>query len=225
MSAAQKIHASTQKFTEIVDFFENVVVMEGGSACLIIEITASNFALLSKREQDSRIFSYASLLNSLSFPIQILIRNKRIDITSYLKDLDEVIKSSKNPQLQAYIGYYRDFVQEMVTVNVVLNKSFYIVIPFSSLEMGIAGAKQAAQKGKKTNAQTHSLPDGAAKSLQSKAETVLGQLQKFAVSARILEREDLIKLFYDIYNNGADIEVEQIESAVGASIVTGGSKQ
>ncbi len=224
MSAAQKIHASTQKFTEIVDFVENVVVMEGGAACLIIEITASNFALLSKREQDSRIFSYASLLNSLSFPIQILIRNKRIDITSYLKDLDEIIASSKNPQLQTYIGYYRDFVQEMVTVNVVLNKSFYIVIPFSSLEMGMVGVKQTAQKGQKTNAQTKSLPEGAAKSLQSKAETVLGQLQKFAVSARVLEREDLIKLFYDIYNNGADIEVEQIDPAVGASIVTGGPK-
>ncbi len=224
MSAAQKIHASTQKFTEIVDFVENVVVMEGGSACLVIEITASNFALLSKREQDSRIFSYASLLNSLSFPIQILIRNKRIDITSYIKDLEDVIKSSKNPRLQTYIGYYRDFVQEMVTVNVVLNKSFYIIIPFSSLEMGISGAKQATQKNQKTNAQTKNLPEGAAKSLQSKAQTVLTQLQKFAVSAKILEREDLIKLFYDIYNNGANIEVEQIEPAGGASIVTGGAK-
>ncbi len=142
MSAAQKIHASTQKFTEIVDFLDNVVIMQGGNASMIIEITASNFALLSKREQDSRIFSYASLLNSLSFPIQILIRNKRLDITSYIKDLDEIIRTSKSPQLQAYIGYYRDFVQEMVTVNVVLNKSFYIVIPFSSLEMGVAGGKQ-----------------------------------------------------------------------------------
>lgn len=225
MSAAQKIHASTQKFTEIVDFDDNVVVMEGGSACLIIEITASNFALLSKREQDSRIFSYASLLNSLSFPIQILIRNKRIDITSYLKDLDGLIETSKNPQLQAYIGYYRDFVQEMVTVNVVLNKSFYIVIPFSSLEMGIGGARQPATKDPKVKKAAGALPDGAVKNLQSKADQVLGQLQKFAVSARVLEREDLIKLFYDIYNNGSNIEVEQIETAVGAAIVTGGASK
>ncbi|HVF69388.1 MAG TPA: hypothetical protein VNA13_02355, partial [Xanthomonadales bacterium] len=196
MSAAQKIHASTQKFTEIVDFVDNMVVLEGGSACLIIEITASNFALLSKREQDSRIFSYASLLNSLSFPIQILIRNKRIDISSYLKDLEEIIKTSKNQQLSSYIGYYHDFVQEMVTVNVVLSKSFYIVIPFSSLEMGIPGAKKAAPKGSKVP--VSALPEGASKNLQSKAEQVLAQLQKFAVSARILERDDLIKLFYDI---------------------------
>src|SRR6266480_2344792 len=145
--AAQKIHSSTQKFTEIVDFVDNVVVLDGGNACMVIEITASNFALLSKREQDTRIFSYASLLNSLSFPIQILIRNKRMDITSYIKELDEVIKNTKNPQLGTYIQYYRTFVHEMVTVNVVLNKAFYIVVPYSSLETGVGGVKQAAQKG------------------------------------------------------------------------------
>jgi len=94
-----KIHASTQKFTEIVDFVDEIVVLEGGNACLIIEITASNFALLSKREQDSRIFSYAALLNSLSFPIQIIIRNKRMDISNYLLELDEIIRTTKNPQL------------------------------------------------------------------------------------------------------------------------------
>lgn len=222
--AAQKIHASTQKFTEIVDFIDNTVILEGGNACLIIEITASNFALLSKREQDSRIFSYASLLNSLSFPIQILIRNKRIDITSYLKELDEAIKNSKNQRLQAYIGYYRDFVQEMVTVNVVLNKSFYIVIPFSALEMGITGGKSSSSKAQKGKSSGAPLPQSATKSLQSKAEAVLGQLQKFAISARILEKEDLIKLFYDIYNDGANIEVEQIDPSVNAPIVTGGQK-
>lgn len=194
---------------------------------MVIEITASNFALLSKREQDSRIFSYASLLNSLSFPIQILIRNKRIDITSYLKDLDELIKTSKNPQLQSYISYYRDFVQEMVTVNVVLSKSFYIVIPFSSLEMGVAGASKTVQKPQKSKSGIPgaTLPEGALKNLQSKAQTVLGQLQKFAVTARVLEREDLIKLYYDIYNNGANIEVEQLDGAVSAPIVTGGEKK
>ena len=109
----------------------------------------------------------------------------------------------------------------MVTINVVLNKSFYIVIPFSSLEMGVGGVKQTA---KKSNAQASKLPEGATKSLHSKAETVLAQLQKFAVSARILEREDLIKLFYDIYNDGSNIEAEQIEPAGQVSIVTGATQ-
>ncbi len=219
--AAQKIHATTQKFTEIVDFIDNVVVFEGGYACIIIEITASNFALLSKREQDTRIFSYAALLNSLSFPIQIIIRNKRVDITNYIKDLDEVIKTTKNTQLATYIKYYRTFVHEMVTVNVVLSKSFYIVIPYSSLETGVGGVSQTRQKG---GAQSQAFAETAKKTLSTKAGSLLSQLQKFAMSARVLEKEDLIKLFYDVYNGGTGLEAEQVGSGIEAPIITGGGK-
>jgi cytochrome b involved in lipid metabolism len=213
----QKIQSSTQKFTEIVDFVDNIVVLEGGAACMIIEITASNFALLSKVEQDSRIFSYASLLNSLSFPIQIIIRNKRMDITSYLKELDEIEKTINAQQLKNYIRLYQAFVHDMVTVNVVLNKDFYIVIPYSSLEAGVTGAIQSTQKG---TSQAQIFAKNAKKTLEVKANSILAQLQKFATSARILEKEDLIKLYYNIYNEGTDLQVDQIESGVNATMIT-----
>lgn len=217
--AAQKIHASTQKFTEIIDFVDSIVVLDGGNACMVIEITASNFALLSRREQETRIFSYATFLNSLSFPTQILIRNKRMDISSYLHELDDVISSTKNQQLMTYVKYYRTFVNEMVTVNVVLNKSFYIIIPFSSLEGGVGGVAQTVQKGKSA---AEAVATNAKKALQTKVDSLLGQLQRFASSARLLERDDLIKLFYDIYNEGPDIDVQQIEPGMTAAIIKGG---
>jgi hypothetical protein len=221
--AAQKIHATTQKFTEIVDFADDIVILEGGNACMIIEITASNFALLSKREQDSRIFAYAGLLNSLSFPIQVLIRNRRMDISSYIHELEEVITNTKNPQLSIYVQYYAAFVKEMVTVNVVLNKSFYIVIPFSSLEMGVTGATNQVQQKKQS--QKDAFIESARKILQNKANSVLGQLQKFATSARILEKDDLIKLFYEIYNEDTEIAIDQMESGADASFIKGGNQQ
>ncbi len=214
----QKIHSSTQKFTELVDFVDNVVILQGGGACMVIEITASNFALLSQREQDTRIFSYAAFLNSLSFPIQILIRNKRMDISSYLKGLEEIEKTITLPQLKNHIKLYRAFVHEMVTVNVVLNKSFYVIIHYSSLETGVSGAAQTAQKG---ISQIEIFAQAAKKSLQSKADSVLMQLQKFAMSAKILEKEDLIKLFYIIYNEEADLQVQQIANGTNAAIITG----
>ena len=220
--AAQKIHATTQKFTEIVDFADDIVIFEGGNACMIIEITASNFALLSKREQDTRIFSYAGMLNSLSFPIQILIRNKRMDISNYIHELDEVVKSTKNPQLSAYIEYYSAFVKEMITVNVVLNKSFYIIVPFSSLEMGVTGATQTQQKG---GTHTDNFVTEARKVLQNKASSLLGQLQKFATSAKILQREDLIKLYYEIYNEDTEIDINQMEDGADAAMIRGGAQQ
>jgi hypothetical protein len=219
--AAQKIHASTQKFTEIVDFVGSTVILSGGNACMIVEITASNFSLLSRREQDLRIYSYAGLLNSLTFPIQILIRNKRMDISSYLKELEGVIANTKNENLANYIQYYRSFVQEMVTVNVVLNKAFYIIIPYSSLESGAKGVAQIQQTSK---SQVDAFAQMAHKSLEAKAGTLLGQLQKFSVTAKILEREDLIKLFYDLYNEGEKIDVEHMMSGIDTAIITGGKK-
>ena len=220
--AAQKIHATTQKFTEIVDFADDIVILEGGNACMIIEITASNFALLSKREQDSRIFSYAGMLNSLSFPIQVLIRNRRMDISSYITELEKQINSTKNQQLAAYIEYYSAFVKEMVTVNVVLNKSFYIIVPFSSLEMGVTGATQTQQK---KLSQKETFIESARKILQNKAVALLGQLQKFATSARILEKEDLIKLYYEIYNEDTEIAIDQMQAGADAPFIRGEGQQ
>ncbi len=189
---------------------------------MIIEITASNFALLSKVEQDSRIYAYAGMLNSLSFPIQILIRNRRMDISSYIHELEDAISNTKNEQLAAYIEYYAAFVKEMVTVNVVLNKSFYIIIPFSSLEMGATGATQIQQK---KQSQKDLFIETARKILTGKANSLLGQLQKFASSARILEQEDLIKLFYEIYNKDTEVDIDQMEQGADAPIIRGGIQQ
>jgi hypothetical protein len=218
--AAQKI-SSTQKFTEILDFVGSTVVMAGGNACLIIELTASNFSLLSKREQDSRVYSFASLLNSLSFPLQILIRNKKMDISIYLKELDKVIQNTKNERLANYVKYYRSFVQEMVTVNTVLNKSFYVILSYSSLEQGATQAMQQAS----SQSQIEAFAQTARKSLDEKAVLILGQLQKFSVTAKILQREELIKLFYDLYNEGDKIEAEHVEKGINQAIVTGGQNR
>lgn len=214
----KKIQASTQNFTEIIDFVGSTVIMNGGKACLIIEITASNFALLSKKEQDARVYSYAGLLNSLSFPIQILIRNKRIDISSYVKDLDDIIKKTTNQNLAEYIQLYRDFIKEAMTVNVVLSKSFYVIITYSYLEAGTAGAGQLLQNNRQ---QIEAFAEKAHKSLEIKANTVLSQVRRFAVTAKVLERDDLIKLFYDLYNENNEIESGYGEGGINAPIVRG----
>lgn len=200
----QSVHATTQKFTEIVDITDNAVILEGGYACLIIEVTGSNFALLSQKEQETKIVSYASLLNSLTFPIQILIRNKRVDITSYLKELEAQERSTRNDLLATHIKLYRNFVHEMIRVNVVLSKQFYLVISYNSLEGGVGGVAPAATNGSKDFSST------AERALVQKAESLLPQIQKLAVSAKVLQKEELIKLFFDMYNTN---------DSIGATIV------
>lgn len=217
---AHKGTNSTQIFTELLDIVDNIVLFTNGSAAIIIEITASNFTLLSQKEQDTKIYSYAALLNSLTFPIQILIRNKRMDITSYLKELEEAEGATKNQLLAEHIRLYREFVREMIRVNVVLTKTFYVVIPYSSLESGLSGvshnyAKDAVQK--------QAFVEAAQKSLLGKAESVHTQLNRLAVTAKTLEKEELIKLYYDIFND-AGIQGTQAQSDVNTPLIkTGGN--
>lgn len=217
MKSAQKIHSSTQKFTEIVDIGDEVVVLEGGYACLIIEVTGSNFALLSQKEQEAKIVSYASLINSLTFPIQVLIRNKRVDITSYLKELEEQEHNTKNDLLASHIKLYRTFVHEMIRVNVVLSKQFYLVISYSALEGGVTGAAQQAQKGAPTSGKDFMAT--ATKALETKAAALLPQIQKLAVSAKVLQKEELIKLFYEIYNSNESMGATMVGEDLNTPII------
>lgn len=207
-NSAQKANTSTQRFIEVMDIVEDVVVVNGGNACLIIEVQATNFALLSAEEQDAKIYSYAALLNSLSFPIQIIIRSKKLNISSYLKLLEEERQNSKNSKLSEQIGLYKGFVEELVKVNTILDKKFYIVIPYSSLEKGLAGAREQAGTG---SSQSFFLV-GAKASLRSKAESIHTQLGRLNLKAETLEKERLVKTFYEIFND-INIDSQQTDHA------------
>lgn len=212
MKAAQNIRASTQKFIEIQDIREDVALLGGNTACMVIEVQASNFTLLSKEEQEGKIYAYAALLNSLSFPIQVLIRNKRIDISSYLKLLDAQVGQTQNEKLALQIRLYRDFVQELVKINVVLDKNFYIVVSYSPLEKGVIGA---------TNYSTGKNAEftGTQAALHTKADAVHAQLARLNLRAKTLQKEELIKLFYSMFNDDF-IDTADIADSMKAPMVT-----
>ena len=193
--SAQKSRATTQKFIEIRDIVDNIVLLSGGSACLVIEVQATNFSLLSQEEQDIKVLSYSSLLNSLSFPIQVFIRSKKIDISSYLRLLDDEINKSQNQLLKNQITLYKDFVQDLIKVNTVLDKKFYIAISYSGLEGESAKSK-----------------------LSSKAESLHAQLKRMNLPAKTLSREELVKLFHEIYNGDFE-QIDKIAQNIKYSFV------
>ncbi|MBI2613950.1 MAG: hypothetical protein HYW62_04200 [Candidatus Levybacteria bacterium] len=196
-TAAKNSKATTQKFIEIHDIIDNIVLLSGGNACLVIEVQATNFSLLSQEEQDVKVLSYSSLLNSLSFPIQVFIRSKKIDISSYLRQLDEEAAKSQNQLLKNQIKLYKDFVQELIKVNTVLDKKFYIAIPYSGLEGGI-------------NMRGNNFFPSAKSKLSSKAESLHSMLRRMNLPAKTLGKEELVKLFHEIYNG----DFEQINETV-----------
>lgn len=199
------IRASTQSFTEIETVDHDMVMFSDGSCAAVISATAVNFGLLSEKEQDAIIYAYAGLLNSLSFPIEILIRTQHKDVTAYLKILEEGEKKQKNPKLAKSIHDYRQFVAATVKEKDVLDKKFYIVLPFSYLELG-ASASVLIGGGSKSRG----LPfpksyifERALTVLNPKKDHITRLLNRLGLQAKVLNDTQLTRLFFEIYNQGA----------------------
>ncbi len=194
------IRASTQMFTEIADVDHDLIMFNDGSVALVIATSAVNFGLLSEREQDSIIYSYAGLLNSLSFPIQMIIQTKHKDISAYLKLLDDQEKLQKQPKLAQNIRSYRTFISSMVKEKDVLDKKFYLVIPFSSIELGISSQTFFGNKKSGLPYEKSYIYDKAQTVLLPKKDHLLRLLSRVGLRAYQLTSDQIVKLFFSMYN-------------------------
>lgn len=190
------VKASTQSFIEIEEIRDDIVLMKDYSASTVIEVGAVNFWLLSQEEQTSMIYAYSNLLNSLSFPVQILILSKKMDISSYLDYLESKINSQNNPFLKTSLVNYREFIKNIVKKNIVLEKRFFFVVPFSALELGISGANPSSLNKEYVISRAKT-------SLYPKRDNLLRLLAKIGLSASILSGQALVELFYNLYNPSA----------------------
>ena len=202
-NAAQiPIRASTQEQLPIEEVIDNMVLLKDGSCAIVMSVSAVNFDLLSEREQDAIIGAYGALLNSLTFPIQILVRSQKKDISSYL-DLLTIQENHKKdaPLIANMIRSYRSFVGEMVKKNNVLDKKFYVIIPFSALELGVTTTLTSlVRKNKNLPFKKDYILQKAKTSLIPKREHVTRLFNRIGLATKQLDTKDLIKLCYKIYN-------------------------
>ena len=190
------VKASTQSFIEIEEIKDDVVLMKDFSAAAVTEVGAVNFWLLSTEEQSSMIYAYSELLNSLSFPVQILILSKKIDVSTYLDYLEDKIDKQNVDILKKRMVGYREFIKSIIKINTVLEKRFFFIVPFSPLEMGISGANPGSLNKEYvfTRAKT---------ALYPKRDNLLRLITKIGLKGSILQRQELTELYYNLYNPSA----------------------
>lgn len=196
------IRSSTQAFTEIVDVDHDIILFSDGSCAMVVASAAVNFGLLSIEEQQAIIYAYAGLLNSLSFPVQILIRTQQKDITQYLELLRVQEEKQKNPRLKNSISSYRKFISSTVKERNVLDKKFYFIIPFSAIELGINAVSFTGGKKKGLPYAKEYIFERALTVLTPKRDHILRLLSRLGLRAIPLNSEQIIKLYYGIYNPG-----------------------
>jgi len=194
------IRSSTQAFTQIESIDHDIVLFSDGSCALVISASAVNFGLLSEKEQDLLITAYAGLLNSLSFPIELLIRTQHKDVTAYLRLLEDQERKQKSPRLAKSIHDYRLFVASTVKEKDVLDKNFYIVIPFSNIELGMSTSVLFGNNKKGLPYQKSYIFDRALTVLNPKRDHIIRLLNRIGLNARQLNTNQLVKLFFASYN-------------------------
>jgi len=207
------IKSSTQDHLDINDIRDDIVILRDNSAAIVIQTAAINFELLSESEQDSIIFSYAGLLNSLNFTTQVVIRSKKIDLSNYLQLISEAEARQANPDIKRQVYQYRQFIQTIVQQNNVLEKKFYLVIPFNPLELGVKGAALGNIQRDTTHLQ--SFIDTVKTNLYPKRDHLIKQFARLGVKSKHLTTQELIELYFDIYNPG-EVGLQKVTDAAGS---------
>lgn len=117
----------------IAEIKNDTMVMRDGTLRAVLLASSINFALKNEDEQTAIISAYVSFLNSVDFPLQIVIQSRRLYIKPYLDKLAQQERRQTNELLRAQIADYRSFVSQLVELGQIMSKQFYIVVPYDPL--------------------------------------------------------------------------------------------
>ncbi len=198
-----KPSASTQKYIDISQIQDDIVVLKDGSLRAVILTSSLNFALKSEQEQTATVSSYVQFLNSLKFPIQIVIQSRKLNIDHYLEELEQKYKEQTNDLLKLQIGEYRNFVGELIELGEIMSKRFYVVVPFTPGGDGQKSFFDRLQSlfipATKVNLQRKKFLERR-KELLQRVQLVMQGLNGMSLNSAILNTQQLIELYYESYN-------------------------
>lgn len=134
MSLLQKSSSkvSSRRQINIREVKDGVLVLPANQYRVILHVSSINFELKSEAEQDAIIETYQSVLNSIDFPLQILVRVRELDMDSYLETYSAKAKQEKQKVYRDQIKYYTQFVGKLVKSNKILSRNFYVIVPYDN---------------------------------------------------------------------------------------------
>lgn len=198
---------STEQLVPISDILEGVVILKNGSLCMVLEASAINFELRSNDEQVAILQNFQNFINSVDFPLQIVVSSRRLKIEEYIKTVDSIAESIENELLKIQAMEYSRFVKELSSLSNIMTKKFYIIISFYVYETpsktGLIQSVKGIFKSKGINKElTEEQLNTYKNQLLQKAELIYAGLSGLGVKLKSLEDEELKKFYYELYNPG-----------------------
>jgi hypothetical protein len=199
---------STQNSLLLSEVRDNMVIMADGSFRAVIACKSINFDLMSSREREGVEYSYQNFLNALNHPIQILVRSQRVDIGPYIDRLVEIRRNQDNMLLNVLMDDYINFIDVLSQEANIMDKSFFIVIPYYPSVDGANLIQQSKGFFSKLFAKS---PDAVTKidtatyekgktEIKNRVDGVMAGLFQLGVQSVQLNTKELGELYYNFYN-------------------------
>lgn len=194
---------STQRFLDITEIRDDMVVLKDGSVRSVILVSSINFALKSADEQQGIIQGYMQFLNGLDFPIQIVVQSRNMNIDEYIGRMRAQERDLKNELLRTHLNDYIQFIQQLVEGGEIMSKRFYVVVP---LQPGVGMKKKFWARLREAVSPIARLAlsrkemDWRSDELNQRTSHVLGGLSSMGLSGVRLDTQGLIELYYHAYN-------------------------
>ncbi len=188
---------SVQEKIDIADIKDGVVILKDKTLRAVLMTSSVNFALKSTEEQDALTFHFQGFL------IQILVTSRKFDITSYLEILDQKKKEQTSELLRIQTSEYIDFIRSLTDLANIITESFYVVVPLApieSRETGILGKFKEILGQKKTTSEEKQSFEELKTQLWQRVGYVSSGLENIGVRSSILNTNELIELYYRLYN-------------------------
>lgn len=199
---------STQSTLLISELRDNVVIMKDGSFRAVVACKSINFDLMSDMEREGVEYSYQNFLNSLNFTTQILVRSQRVDIGPYIERLTEIRRNNDNMLLGVLMDDYINFIDILSQEANIMDKSFFIVIPYYSspdMEKTMQQTKNFFKSLSKSKAPEvtkidRATYDKALSELTNRVDAVISGLFQIGISSVRLNTKELAELYYNFNN-------------------------
>jgi hypothetical protein len=199
----KKTSVSTQQYLDILEIKDKTVVMKNGDLRAVLLVSSINFALKSEDEQTAVIQGYTQFLNSLDFPIQIVIQSRKLNIDEYIERLKKIEKQQTNELLKMQTTEYRNYITELVEIADLMSKRFYVVVPYSPKsdkpKKFLARFVEAFSPSSVIHLKQKQFEEFR-DNLFKRVQYVIDGLGSSGLQSAVLDTQSLIALYYNTYN-------------------------
>ena len=211
-TAQQSNPNSTQNTLLIAEVRDGIVIMNDGSFRAVIMCKSINFDLMSPQEREAVEYSYQGFLNSLYFPIQVFVRSQKVDIRPYLERMDKIRSEHDNMLLALLMEDYIGFLASIAQQTNIMDKKFYVVISYPDPDENMRSALRQSTgffTGMVDLFSKNSTPhividenhlEQAKTELKNRVQATMQGLLECGVQSIPLDTQELIELYYDVYN-------------------------